>query len=172
MKINAVPKQEHLKEILGYNPETGAFTWKWRNDISVFQNRRWANKKAGTKNRKGIKIWTNDGQYAAHRIAWVYVYGDGLSLDMQVDHANGDPFDNRIENLRLATHGQNCTNCKARNRDLPKGVYKYNKSGMFRAAIGVNKKVLELGIFLNIQEAHAAYMKAAKIYKGEFARAS
>lgn len=173
MKIKPIPPQKFLHSALDYDPETGIFKRKWRDEIPYFENRRWAGKIAGTKGKKSIVISVDWEWYPAHRLAYVYMHGDVLSVEMQIDHKSNDPFDNRIANLRLATHGQNCTNCRARKgRLLPKGVYKYNESGMFRSAIGVNKKIIELGVFITTEEAHTAYMAAAKFYKGDFARSA
>jgi HNH endonuclease len=85
------------------------------------------------------------------------------------DHRNGNGLDNRRSNLRLATILQNAQNRKpTAGRELPKGVMK--KRGKFLAKIRVDGMVLELGYFLTIEEAAAAYDKAAHEHHGEFAR--
>jgi hypothetical protein len=45
--------------------------------------------------------------------------------DMVVDHINGDIYDNRRENLRVANHRQNALNQKARNNSGFRGVCVY-----------------------------------------------
>jgi len=174
MKIRDIPPQSFLKSILDYSPDTGIFYWKTRNDISPIQNTRWTGKGAGAKNKKSIKIIFNDVQYPAHRLAWVYVYGDVLNENIQIDHRNNNCYDNRINNLREASHSQNCSNArKWAKKSLPKGVgTQTNDASKFRARIQVGKKVVHLGTFPTPEEAHAAYCEAAKTYHGEFARAS
>lgn len=55
-----------------------------------------------------------------------------ISVDNSIDHINGDKADNRIANLRVATHSQNHCNTKARsdNRTGLKNICPwYSKSG-------------------------------------------
>jgi len=174
MKIRDIPSQDFLKSILDYNPCTGFFYWKTRNDIATIQNSRWSGKKAGAKGKKSIRIIINDVQYSAHRLAWVYMYGDILNENIQIDHRNNNCHDNRIDNLREASHSQNCSNArKWLKKKLPKGVSTQpNDVSRFRARIQVGKKVVHLGTFGSPEEAHAAYCEAAKKYHGEFARAA
>lgn len=60
----------------------------------------------------------------AHRLVWALHHGDPQA--QQVDHINRDRTDNRIENLRLATHAQ-----QMRNRSLAS----HNTSGVKGAAL-------------------------------------
>jgi len=94
---------------------------------------------------------------------------------IEIDHVNGIRVDNRIVNLRLATNQQNSANSKIRknNKSGLKGAYRRNSNnGMcWQATITVKKKAIYLGIFSSKEEAHAAYLNAAKKHFGEFARA-
>ncbi len=92
---------------------------------------------------------------------------------MQIDHLNNNPFDNRMENLRIATHAENCSNArKWQKKQLPKGVSKQTISNRYRARLQVGKKVVYIGTFDTPELAHAAYTEAAQKYHGEFARAA
>jgi hypothetical protein len=51
----------------------------------------------------------------AHRAAWAITHGEWPSD--QIDHVNGDPADNRLENLRVVTSRQNSMNMKANSRN-------------------------------------------------------
>jgi hypothetical protein len=148
---------ERLRELLSYNPETGEFTWR------VGQR---AGKVAGSiKGRWGyILVKIDQRTYRTHRVAWLYVTGS-WPVD-QIDHINGVRNDNRFSNLREATHAQNSCNRAARQRELPRGVYRGDRPGTYKAKI--NK--IFLGSFATPEEAHAAYAKAALEHHGEFAR--
>jgi hypothetical protein len=82
------------------------------------------------------------------------------------DHKNGNGLDNRKENLRLATRGQNRAN-SATKREF-KGVYK--SGNRFKAIIVKDKKQHYLGTFETAKDAALAYNKAAIQKHGEFAR--
>ena len=104
-----------------------------------------------------------------HRVIWAYHYGE-IAEGVSVDHINRDPLDNRIENLRLCDTRQNAGNSKlsVRNKLGFKGV-RNSKAGKFEAKIVKQGKYFHLGTFDTAEEAHAAYLKAAEGYFGEFA---
>lgn len=91
---------------------------------------------------------------------------------MFVDHVNGDGLDNRRDNLRLATHKQNCRNQKVLTGKLSrfKGVTWLKGEGVWYAQIMCNKKNHNLGRFADEVEAARAYDAAAQQLFGEFAR--
>jgi hypothetical protein len=110
--------------------------------------------------------------YRAHRLAWLYVYGEALGEFEEIDHINGDRQDNRIGNLRRATKSQNMANMRGHSKlGLPKGVSIQAKSRRFMACIMVGRRKKYLGTFDTATEAHAAYRAAAQEHHGEFARA-
>lgn len=106
-------------------------------------------------------------KYMTHRLIWkMHISTDPPSF---IDHINRDRADNRIENLRLATHAQNTRNSRQR-ADITtrlKGVTPRNNK--FLAQIQHNKKKLHLGYFNTPEEAHEAYKQAALKHHGEFA---
>ncbi len=59
----------------------------------------------------------NGKSYYVHRLLWEEAHGP-IPDGMMVDHINGDPKDNRLENLRCVTRGQN-----KHNSTVQKGYY-------------------------------------------------
>lgn len=91
--------------------------------------------------------------------------------DKVVDHINHNTLDNRKENLRLCSHGENQANGKKRSSGKTskyKGVFK-RESGKFRAKIRCKEITTNLGTFENEIDAAKAYNNAALKYFGEFA---
>lgn len=146
---------EHLREIVSYDPETGRFVWRQR-----MGTRALAGAEAGCTLARGerkIKIY---GQpYYGHILAWVYVYGEWPEMD--IDHRDGDPGNNRIANLRLATSQQNNSNRRRAQRNSASGILgvDLSRSG-WRAQIKVHGKKIGLGYFPTAELAQEAYLAA------------
>jgi hypothetical protein len=86
-----------------------------------------------------------------------------------VDHANGDPLDNRRENLRLATQRQqNANRHKITGQSEFKGVYR-RRDGLKWCAQIKNGRMIYLGSFAKELDAARAYNTAAIEQFGEFA---
>jgi len=116
---NSTLTAERLRALLDYDPETGVFTRKVRTS-----NRIRSGDIAGTRNPPRYTLISIEGiQYRAHRLAWLYVYGEWPSEDL--DHINRVKTDNRLCNLRLATRKQNMENNgpQKNNRLGIRGVY-------------------------------------------------
>ena len=152
-----------LRTILSYAPETGLFTWlKRRNGVKSMT--------AGYTGCDGyVSIRINGKLYKAHRLAWFYVQGCWPSA--HIDHINGDPSDNRLSNLREATHSENLRNVPiwGSNTSGYKGVSFSKVRNKWRAQIRFCNKRLTLGHFETPEDAYAAYCKAALIHHGSFA---
>jgi hypothetical protein len=160
-KLNA----SRLREVLSYDPETGAFTWL----VSTARHRRIGDV-AGCVKDGYRQIGIDGRRYRAHRLAWLWMTGEWPSAE--IDHINGDPADNRIANLRPATSSQNKANARKRSRNTSgwKGVSWHARDRKWRAMIGVAGRQQHLGYFDCPAEAHAAYVRAAEHHFGEFAR--
>lgn len=155
---------DQLQEYLDYDPATGEFRWAKDIGCKVKQGT-----KAGSVNCIGyVKIKINQKQYAAHRLAFLFMEGRWPNIFM--DHINGDRKDNRWENLREASITQNSHNRKVRsdNKLGIKGVSYRLDMKKFQAIIIVEGKRIRLGYYFTSEEAHAAYCQAAKLYHGDF----
>ena len=90
----------YLKKHYTYDPRLGKLVRKETGRVAMGTN-------------KGcymsLDIWTGTKvmHFFYHRAVWAVVHG---RLPTQIDHINGNPYDNRIENLREVTPSQNCMN--------------------------------------------------------------
>ena len=152
--------QNELKEILDYNPETGVFTNKINRKKSKM------GKIVGIYDKdKYLRITLNCKNYIAHRLAWLYNYGEWPKG--QIDHINGVKDDNRIENLRVVNSRQNHHNLQEhRNGKLVGCSYRKNIK-KWRAKIKINYKSICLGHFDTEEQAHEAYLKKLKEFDNE-----
>jgi hypothetical protein len=148
MKGQIMITQSELKELLDYNLETGIFTWKIKPCKKVN-----VGNIAGTKKYGYIQITINFKKYYAHRLAWLYIYGEFPKNEM--DHINRNKIDNRISNLRNATRSQNSwnTNVQNRNKSKYKNISLHKKSNLWRVVISKNKKYIANNYFKNIEDA-------------------
>jgi len=105
-------------------------------------------------------------QLAYSRMIWLWHYG---SLPLMIDHINGNPQDNRIENLRECSRSQNGANSLNRRKQY-KGVHHRKDNGKYMARICINRKSIFLGNFNKAKDAAKAYDKKARALFGEFAR--
>jgi len=158
---------ERLRHLLHYNADTGEFRWRVPRKGSVKGGA------AGRLHYKGYREICVDGRlYRAHRLAWLYVHGQWPKEE--VDHRNLNKADNRIENLREASHAQNKHNvpAPANNKSGFKGVSFHKQRRRWTAQICYLGKTQRLGLFDTPEAAHAAYVEAAQRLHGEFARVS
>jgi hypothetical protein len=139
----------YLREVLEYNQDTGIFTWKAGNRRNTK-----ANQIAGSIHPEGYRfIWLKNNNYRAHRLAWLYVFGKMPTH--QIDHINGIKDDNRIVNLRQATHAEN-----QQNKHTTKGYSWHKKRQVWEAYIKSNGKKYTLGYFQKEEDAQLARTKA------------
>jgi hypothetical protein len=91
---------------------------------------------------------------------------------LEVDHINGIGLNNIRANLRVCTRQQNSFNRGSQKNTSSKyvGVSFNKRTKSWAAAIGFNRKVINLGRYKDEVEAAKAYNEAAKVYHGEFAR--
>lgn len=150
MKYKSLPSQETLRHYFDYNPNTGVFVWKNSKSPKVKPG-----DTAGTTDKQGYRIIRVEGNlYKAHRLAWVYVYGEDPA-DKVIDHINCVTNDNRISNLRLVTDVEN-----RYNQPKAKGYSYHKRDDCYQAYIGANGVLKHLGYHDTPEEAHKAYLDA------------
>lgn len=163
-KTTPLPSAEELLALFQYRAD-GTLFWKWRESAAPGWNERYAGTAAGYPDALGrLRVSIHGIRCRAHRIIFKMHHDFEPGL---VDHINGNASDNRIENLRAATHQQNQANRRC-DRELPKGVTKLDQG--FSAMIKHNGASTYLGTFDTEAEAAAAYAGAARVLFGAFAR--
>lgn len=108
------------------------------------------------------QIFFQGRRYMAHRLAWLYVYGEWPAL--QIDHINQCRDDNRIENLRQVTNKQNGENVRHFSHNVTgrRGVSWVKRLQEWQADIKHHGKSIYLGRFDNIVDAVACRMRAER----------
>lgn len=156
---------ERARELFDYDPDTGDLTWK----VSL-SSRAPIGRVVNTRHGDGYYCVCIDRKmYLAHRIIWLIVYGKWP--DKLIDHVNGNKCDNRLCNLRKATHSENGWNSGIRTNNTSgfKGVCKHHKCGKWLARIRIGNGVRKhLGLFDTPEAANAAYRRAAEEHHGAF----
>ncbi len=147
---------ERLRELLDYNQHTGEFVWR----VSCRGTK--AGDIAGSSGNEGRRhITIGYARFKAHRLAWLYVHGvwpKGL-----IDHINGTPSDNRIDNLREATVSENQCNQKvahSHNKTGLLGAHWREDKNKYRSRISIDGREVFLGYFDTAEDAHKAYVCA------------
>lgn len=145
-----------LRELFHYDPQTGVFTRRVKTS-----SRAKIGVPVGNNSGNGhLQIRFNGARHLAHRLAWLYVYGVWPSK--LIDHINGDPKDNRIDNLRDVSASVNAQNQRAATKKNKRatllGAHFHVQSGKYLAHIRLNGVSRHIGSFETEQEAHEAYV--------------
>jgi len=80
----------------------------------------------------------------------------------ETDHIDGDTLNDLRSNLRHVSRRQNQQNLKCHREGRLIGVDKCDESRNFRARIGINGKIVNLGCFPTKEKANEAYWRVAK----------
>ena len=147
---------DEVRRLLDYDPETGVFT--------RLAGKR-AGKTTGSRVRAGyVFIYLAGRTYKAHRLAWLYVYGSWPKA--LIDHINHDRADNRIVNLRDATHTENHHNRKRLTRGTTGflGVTWHKRDRRWQSHMELERKALHLGSFVCLGRAIKARLAAEKTH--------
>lgn len=156
--------QTKLLEFLHYDPITGLFRWR----KSLGSKR--LGSIAGSVDAGYIRVRIFGKHYRAHRLAVMYV--TGAWPPNEVDHKDRNPTNNAWKNLRLATNSQNHANTVSKRvpKSMSRGIDWSPRHKKWRARITFQGRLLNLGYFVEIDEANQAYKTAAIKHFGEFAR--
>lgn len=110
-----------------------------------------------------VACYIRGARHRLHRLIWLHQRGEWPTAD--IDHINGDPLDNRIENLRdVSKHinQQNRQGPMRTNKLGMLGVYFEASSGTYRASIWVNGRTKNIGRYPTPELAQAAHLDAKR----------
>ena len=153
--------QDLLHELFEY--KDGNLYWKSKADKDGGLK-----KATGWIRRNYRNISVKNKSYAVHRLIYLYFYG---YLPQEIDHIDGNPLNNLIENLRKATHQENMLNKKIykNNKSGYKGVCWHKASKKWRSQIYLAGKQKVIGYFDCPKKAHSAYCENAKTLHKDYA---
>lgn len=140
--------------------ESGVVSWKFKRNSAIPDDL-----SSNTRDKHGYKMLNLDKRrYYHHRIIWLFKNKEWP--ENFIDHINGIPWDNRIENLRNATSYENQQNRKKKvNRKINSmGVYFNKDRNKFVPQIRVNGKGVYLGRYDTEAEAAKVYLEAKLNY--------
>ena len=155
--------QDYLKKIFDY--KDGVLIRKVKTS-----NRTKIGDVVGSNNGNGYLRSSILGKYIyIHKVIFMFHFG---YFPNEIDHIDGNPKNNKIENLREATHLQNGKNLPLRksNKIGISGVRFDSERKKWSSSICVNKKKKHLGRFVSIEDAIAARQKAENEFFGEWSR--
>jgi hypothetical protein len=162
--LQMLPKEkdvtfDFINDLLNYDKETGILTWKKTKNHKAKKG-----KEIGTEALGYRLVVIDQKRYQCHRLAWLL--STGSWPEFEIDHINGNRSDNRLSNLRDVPGGKNLENLKSARSHSSTGVlgvfpYYSNK---FLSRLVVKGKIIRLGVFDTIEEAHRAYVAAKRIY--------
>ena len=103
----------------------------------------------------------------------IFLLANGyLTKGKEIDHIDGNPLNNRVENLREATSSQNSCNAKTQKNNTSghKGILWDKKREKWLVRITLEKKHFYLGRYENLEEAIQVVMSERARLHGEFGR--
>ena len=163
----------HLQESICYYPDTGFCLWRFRPRHQFGSDRAWrswnvrfAGKAVGyewkcSHGKMYMRFSFQGTSWSLHRAIFAIVTG---RLPESVDHKDGNGLNNRWDNLRDTTPKGNSLNMRRHEgKKLPTGIVV--QKNRFIARIGVDYKLVYLGMFRNLEDAVSA-RRAAEIKHG------
>ena len=161
VRLNMTMTQERVRELFDY--QDGQLVWKKRTGP-----RSNPNQAAGSLMPQGyLRVKFDKKSHLVHRLVYLWHTGE---MPVFIDHQDQNKTNNKIENLRPATHTQNLQNRpKYRNNTSGlKGVSFHRHKSKWQASIRIAGKQKYLGIYERKEDAYLVYCEACKKHHGSF----
>jgi hypothetical protein len=154
--------QDYVKQLFEYRD--GELYWK----VKYSQRVKIGQKAGALDGDEYFRISINGKRYLNHRLIFLMHHG---YLPEYLDHIDGNPSNNKIENLRAATLTQNQHNRKLGkdNTSGVKGVCWHKIKKKWQVQMRINNKVKHFGYFKNLELADLVAQEARNKYHGAFA---
>ena len=153
---------QEAKRLFNYDPNTGIIT----NRTSAKNGKFKVGDEAGCVKGEGYRIiGVKKDKFRAHRLAWLIHYGVWPATEL--DHINRDKLDNRIENIREVTRGENMFNCQKHNKHGLRGINYKRRINRYVARLQVGDKRLHLGTSKYAYVAYLKYLRGVRKHLGE-----
>ncbi len=151
-----LPTIEILNELFNYDPGTGILT----RAMTMASNAK-AGAAVGAVDRYGyLKARVMHKEFKVHRLIWKMIHG--VDPVGEIDHIDGNPANNRADNLRLASRGENAHNTRLfrNNSSGHKGVSWDRNSGRWDAQLASGGRVVFRRTFIELSDAIEAIRAA------------
>lgn len=168
MKSNAANKFtiDELRARLRHDPDTGFLYWRERPRSAFASDRAYKLWKSACEGKRALASRRHsghlggniDGKFIFAHVA-IWALHCGVWPTGEIDHIDGDPANNLIENLRDVSHAENMRNQRITKSKGRVGVMREKRGKGWWAQIG---SVQYLGTFPTYEEACAAREKAER----------
>lgn len=154
--------QAYLKEVFQY--EDGHLCW-----LIDSRKTKHGQRAGRTKSNGYCEVGLNGKLHGTHRIIFMMFHG---YMPRIIDHIDGNPSNNKIENLREASHAENMRNSQRPKNNTSgfKGVYLDRRNNHWIAQCWHENNKKHLGSYANIHEAVDAVVKFREENHKQFAR--
>ena len=178
--IKGIPL-EYIKSILKIDENSpSGLTWLPRDNNDIRWNNRYANNSAGWRHvcsdeyqswNISIKYNNKKKSLKCSRIIFLLYHGY-LTEGKQVDHADGNSLNNKVDNIRESTKYQNAQNrgIRPENTSGHKNVYWDKRNKKWKVQIYANGKYYYFGLYEKLEDAIKVAIEARKKLHGEFGR--
>ena len=154
------PSQQDIRSMYRWDEETNSFF-----NLRTQRHKHPSPDKAGYNRTTYLSL-----RMQQSRMVWIYHNGT-IPDGMEIDHIDGDRGNDRIANLRICTHAENCRNRSSPSKSKSgfKGVQAL-RNGRFHAHISSGGIIYSIGTYKTAELAAQWYDAAAKTLHDIYAR--